>query len=89
MNDTALAIDVDAMSKAFGGTAAVDGASLEVERGAIVALVGPSGSGKTTLLRLIAGFERPDAGSVRIAGREVAGERAWVEPEARRVGMVF
>src|SRR5215210_4531143 len=83
------AIDVAGMRKAFGATAAVDGASLTVEQGAIVALVGPSGSGKTTLLRLIAGFERPDAGSVRIGGREVAGERAWVEPEERRVGMVF
>ena len=85
----ATAIEVDAMSKAFGSTAAVDDACLRVEQGAIVALVGPSGSGKTTLLRLIAGFERPDAGSVRIGGREVAGERAWVEPEERRVGMVF
>src|SRR5215211_4320985 len=90
MNDAvATAIEVDALSKAFGSTAAVDRASLTVEQGAIVALVGPSGSGKTTLLRLIAGFERPDAGSVRIGGREVAGERAWVEPEERRVGMVF
>src|SRR5215210_5892964 len=89
MNAAALAIDVDAMRKAFGLTAAVDGASLQVERGTIVALVGPSGSGKTTLLRLIAGFERPDGGSVRIAGREVAGAGAWVEPEERRVGMVF
>ena len=52
-------------------------------------MLGPSGSGKTTLLRLIAGFERPDAGRVRIAGRAVSGPDAWVEPEARRIGMVF
>jgi iron(III) transport system ATP-binding protein len=89
MNDPSYAIEVDGMRKAFGSTAAVDGASLRVERGGIVALVGPSGSGKTTLLRLIAGFERPDAGEVRIAGRSVAGNGAWVEPEERRVGMVF
>jgi iron(III) transport system ATP-binding protein len=90
MNDAvATAIEVDAMSKAFGSTAAVDRASLTVEQGAIVALVGPSGSGKTTLLRLVAGFERPDSGSVRIGGREVAGDGAWLEPEERRVGMVF
>jgi iron(III) transport system ATP-binding protein len=83
------AIEVDGLHKAFAGTAAVAGASLCVGERAIVALVGPSGSGKTTLLRLIAGFEQPDAGSVRIAGRPVAGNGAWVEPEARRVGMVF
>jgi iron(III) transport system ATP-binding protein len=83
------AIEVDAISKAYGPTAAVDSASLTVEHGAIVALVGPSGSGKTTLLRLIAGFEHADAGGVRIGGREVTGPGTWVEPEARRVGMVF
>ena len=83
------AIDVDGLRKVYGPTAAVDAASLTLERGTIAALVGPSGSGKTTLLRLIAGFERPDAGSVRIGGREVAGEGVWLEPEARRVGMVF
>ena len=83
------AIEVDALAKAFAGTPAVSGASLRVEYGSIVALVGPSGSGKTTLLRLIAGFEQPDAGSVRIGGRPVAGDGTWVEPEERRVGMVF
>ena len=49
--------------KAFGAVGAVDGAALRVDRGALVALLGPSGSGKSTLLRLIAGFERPDAGT--------------------------
>jgi iron(III) transport system ATP-binding protein len=83
------AIEVDEMYKAFAGAAAVAGASLRVDHGAIVALVGPSGSGKTTLLRLIAGFEQPDAGTVRIGGRPVTGNGTWVEPEARRVGMVF
>jgi iron(III) transport system ATP-binding protein len=90
MEETApAAIEVDALAKTFAGTAAVDGASLRVDHRAIVALVGPSGSGKTTLLRVIAGFEIPDAGSVRIAGRTVAGDGAWLEPEERRVGMVF
>jgi iron(III) transport system ATP-binding protein len=83
------AIELHALRKEYGRSAAVDAASLTVEHGAIVALVGPSGSGKTTLLRLIAGFERPDSGSVRIGGRQVAGDGVWVEPEARRVGMVF
>lgn len=71
------------------GAAAVDGLSLSVADGEIVALLGPSGSGKTTVLRLVAGFERPDAGAVWIAGRPVAAAGVWVPPEARGVGMVF
>ncbi len=77
------------VAKAFAGTQAVDGATLHVERGEIVSLLGPSGSGKTTLLRLVAGFEHPDSGSVWVAGRLVADAGTWVEPEDRRIGMVF
>jgi iron(III) transport system ATP-binding protein len=84
-----LAIDAEGVEKAFGGTRAVDGATLRVGEGELVALLGPSGSGKTTLLRVIAGFEQPDAGRVAIGGRPVAGDGAWVEPEHRRIGMVF
>ena len=84
-----LAIDAERVEKAFGATRAVDGASLRVGEGELVALLGPSGSGKTTLLRVIAGFEHPDAGRVAIGGREVAGNGSWVEPEHRRIGMVF
>jgi iron(III) transport system ATP-binding protein len=83
------AIDARGVDKAFGRTRAVDGATLSVPHGELVALLGPSGSGKTTLLRVIAGFEEPDAGRVAIAGRAVAGDGAWVEPEHRRIGMVF
>ena len=75
--------------KAFGASVAVDGVDLVVEPGSLVALLGPSGSGKTTLLRMIAGFEAPDAGTVEVGGRVVAGPGAWEEPERRRVGMVF
>jgi len=82
-------IRLERVTKRFGETTAVDGASLCVERGAVVALLGPSGCGKTTLLRLIAGFERPDAGTVAVAEREVAGAGTWIAPEQRRVGMVF
>ncbi len=84
-----LAIDAVGVEKAFGRTRAVAGASLRVPSGELVALLGPSGSGKTTLLRVIAGFEAPDAGRVAIGGRPVAGDGAWVEPEHRRIGMVF
>ncbi len=81
-------IRLERVSKRFGAVQAVDEASLEVERGEFVALLGPSGCGKTTLLRLIAGFEAPDEGTVRIGEEAVAGKR-WVPPERRHVGMVF
>jgi iron(III) transport system ATP-binding protein len=83
------AIRAAGIHKSFGATTAVDGADLEVARSELVALLGPSGSGKTTLLRVIAGFERPEAGTVDIGDRVVVGDGSWVEPEARHVGMVF
>jgi iron(III) transport system ATP-binding protein len=83
------AIRVRSAAKSFGSLHAVVEASLDVPQGSIAALLGPSGSGKTTLLRMIAGFEVPDAGTVEIAGRTVAGPGVMVEPEDRRIGMVF
>ncbi len=83
------AIKAADVEKTFGATRAVAGATLTVGSGELVALLGPSGSGKTTLLRVIAGFEAPDAGTVEIAGRRVAGGGAWEEPDRRRIGMVF
>ncbi len=82
-------IRLEAVTKRFGDVVAVDGASLCVERGEVVALLGPSGCGKTTLLRLIAGFERADAGTVEVAEKTVCATSTWVPPEQRRVGMVF
>ena len=61
----------------------------QLRPGELVGLLGPSGCGKTTLLRLIAGFERPERGVVRIGGQEVAGPQRWLPPERRGVGMVF
>src|SRR5215211_6546875 len=87
--DAEPAVEAVGLTRRFDGRTAVAGVDLRLERGGFLAVLGPSGSGKTTLLRLIAGFERPDAGSVRIGGRAVAGADAWVEPEGRRVGMVF
>jgi iron(III) transport system ATP-binding protein len=72
-----------------GHDAAADAVDLVVEDGSFVALLGPSGCGKTTLLRLIAGFERPDAGSIAIGGETVADDAGFVPAERRRVGMVF
>jgi len=80
---------LDGIGKAFGPVIAVDDASLHVDRGEFLALLGPSGCGKTTALRIVAGFERPDAGTVTIDGRTVAGAGTFVPPERRRVGMVF
>jgi iron(III) transport system ATP-binding protein len=85
---SATMIRVDGISKSFGTVRAVQDVTLEIGRGEFVALLGPSGCGKTTLLRLIAGFEAPDAGTVRIGGAVVAGG-PWVPPERRHVGMVF
>jgi iron(III) transport system ATP-binding protein len=70
-------------------TPAVDGLSLVVTEGEIVALLGPSGCGKTTTLRLIAGFETPDSGTVSLRGEVVAGGGSFVPPETRGVGIVF
>ena len=53
---------LDGVSKLFGAIPAVDGVSLEIERGEVFTLLGPSGCGKTTTLRLVAGLEQPDAG---------------------------
>ncbi len=82
-------VEVRAVAKAFAGTEAVREVSLTVDRGELFTVLGPSGCGKTTLLRLIAGFERPDDGEVRIGGRLVAGGGEWTPPERRRIGMVF
>ena len=67
----------------------VRGLDLAVAPGEILALLGPSGCGKTTTLRLIAGFDRPDAGRIEIAGRTMVDERTFLPPEKRRVGVVF
>jgi iron(III) transport system ATP-binding protein len=77
------------LSKSFGSVRAVQEVDFEVGRGELVAVLGPSGCGKTTLLRLLAGFERPDAGSVEVGGELLAGAGAWVQPEKRRIGVVF
>jgi branched-chain amino acid transport system ATP-binding protein len=66
-------LEVRSLSKSFGGLAAVDQASLDVAADEIVALIGSNGAGKTTLFACIAGFTKPDGGSVRFLGRDLTG----------------
>jgi iron(III) transport system ATP-binding protein len=77
------------VSRGYGPVKAVRNLDLTLERGGIMALLGPSGCGKTTTLRLLAGFERPEAGEIEIGGRTVAAPNANIPPEKRGVGMVF
>jgi spermidine/putrescine transport system ATP-binding protein len=80
-----LCVELDHVSKLFGSVAAVSDVSLEVRNGEFFSLLGPSGCGKTTTLRLIAGFEKPDSGALRIHAREMTG----VPPHRRPVNTVF
>jgi branched-chain amino acid transport system ATP-binding protein len=66
-------LEVRDISKSFGGLKAVDSASLDVASGEIVGLIGPNGAGKTTLFATIAGFHRPDAGTVSFEGKPITG----------------
>ena len=82
-------VSLKAVKKLFNGkVTAVDDLTMEVKRGEFFSLLGPSGCGKTTILRLIAGLEVPDRGTIAIGDDVVAGD-VWVQPEKRRVGIVF
>ncbi len=88
-----LALRMRGVDMGYGAMPVLHDFGLSVEQGEFLALLGPSGSGKTTALRLIAGFERPDAGTIEIGGEMVCDADCqagrWVPPEKRRVGMVF
>ena len=79
------AIRFDRVSKRFGGVTAVNALSMEIEAGEFVSILGPSGCGKTTLLRMLAGLERPSAGTISIGGTAVN----ELAPAERNVAMVF
>ncbi|MHB1248177.1 MAG: ABC transporter ATP-binding protein [Polaromonas sp.] len=84
-------LDVSQLGVRYAGSLkpAVDGVSFSLQAGEIGVLIGPSGCGKTTLLRAVAGLERAQAGSIRLAGQIVSSPTAHVPAESRRVGMVF
>ncbi|WP_421988733.1 ABC transporter ATP-binding protein [Roseococcus sp.] len=78
-------LNVQGIVKRFGAVTALNGVDLTVEEGEFLTILGPSGSGKTTLLKAVAGFEAPDAGSVRLGDKDVTSAPA----RHRNVGMVF
>ncbi|WP_460353249.1 ABC transporter ATP-binding protein [Mycobacterium sp. ZZG] len=82
------AVSARGLHKSFGERRVLRGVDLELAAGTITAVLGPSGCGKTTLLRILAGFEDPDAGTVRIAGETVAGDGRVVPVHRRRVGLM-
>jgi ABC-type sugar transport system ATPase subunit len=78
-------LEIENLSKKYGNTLAVNGVSLKVASGTFTVVLGPSGSGKTTLLRCVAGFEKPDSGSISIDGTPVTD----LPPRERDLAMVF
>jgi putative spermidine/putrescine transport system ATP-binding protein len=78
-------LSLENLEKSFGSNKVVKSFTLPIEKGSFVSLLGPSGCGKTTVLRMVAGFERPDGGNIKIDGEDVV-----VAPvSSRNVGMVF
>ena len=78
-------VSIKGLSRSFGDVRAVAGVDLDIHEGEFITLLGPSGSGKTTVLRMIAGFERPDSGTIELAGKDVS----QLPPYERDVNTVF
>lgn len=83
--ESAIDLECISISKTFGHVLAVDNVSFDIPRGSFFSILGPSGCGKTTLIRMIAGFEQPDSGEIRIKGKSVLN----TAPNKRNVKMVF
>lgn len=78
-------VSIRNLSRSFGNVRAADGVNLDIYAGEFLTLLGPSGSGKTTVLRMIAGFEKPDTGTIELGGRDVS----RLPPYERDVNTVF
>jgi iron(III) transport system ATP-binding protein len=85
----ALRLDARDLTRSFSGRAVVSDVSLAIAAGEVLCLLGPSGCGKSTTLRLIAGVERPDAGTIRLDGETVCDGHVFLPPERRSVGLMF
>lgn len=84
MPQEAVLLEVDNVSRSFGGVHAVRDCSLSVIEGSITGLIGPNGAGKSTLVNLVSGFLAPDSGAIRFAGREIQG---WSGHRVSRLGL--
>lgn len=82
-------VEINNVVKAFGDNIVIKQFSQVFEDGKFITLLGPSGCGKTTMLRMIAGFERPTSGTIKIGDTIVNGEKTFIPPEKRDIGMVF
>ncbi|MDZ4721244.1 MAG: ABC transporter ATP-binding protein, partial [Roseiflexaceae bacterium] len=78
-------LEIDSVRKVFGQSIGVDTFDMRIEKGEFISFLGPSGCGKTTTLRMVAGFEVPTSGSIRIDGTDMTN----TPPNRRNVGMVF
>lgn len=78
-------LEIRGLTKSFGGVVAVNDCSMTIREGSIVGLIGPNGAGKSTVIDLVSGFERPDSGSIYLAGTELVGKRPDV---ISRLGMI-